>query len=140
MGACFCRYQNNSDYVRVDDIKGSTKITIDGITYTLNSIKTLYNEDGNICADGKVIIHTDSMSSFNIDIVGNVGNVSVRSGKINIEGPVSGHVESSSGGVNVSGSIGGNVNATSGDVNVHGNIKGRVTTTSGDVKAGSIMR
>lgn len=140
MGACFCRYQHSSDYVRVDDVKGSTKITIDGITYTSNTIKTLYNKDGNICADGKVIIHTNSSSSFNVDIVGNVGNVSVKSGKINIEGPVSGYVESTSGSVNVSGSVGGDVTVTSGEVNVSGDIKGNVRTTSGDVTAASIMR
>lgn len=134
MGSCACYFKNNSDDIKIDEINGNTKITIDGVTYTYRNIKSLYNLDGNIYADGKVIIHTNGNSQFRVFIDGDTKNVLTTSGEIIINGNINGNVKTTSGDINVTGDIIENVSAISGNINITGNVNGNTMTTSGDIK------
>lgn len=131
MGSCY-GYCSTKDQFQVDEINGSVRIVIDGIVYTSDTIKTLYNEHGNICADGKTIIHTNSSPHFYISIDGDTKSVTTISGDININGQISGSVQTISGDVNTTSDIKGKVDTTSGDVFARV-IDKEVSTVSGDV-------
>jgi hypothetical protein len=114
-------------------LKAIQKLLLMVFTYTSDTIKTLYNKDGNICADGKVIIHTDSKSSFIVNIAGSTGNVSTISGNMNVKGPVHGNVTSTSGDLSITGNISQNVTTTSGEINIYGRVGGKVSSISDDI-------
>jgi hypothetical protein len=136
-GTSSCNYKNTSDQIKITDINGrQTRITIDGVTYTYHDIKSLYNIDGSLYADGKAIIHTNSSAQFHINIDGNPTTVMTVSGDIVVNGSVNGNVRTTSGNINVTKDIEDNVTSVSGNINVSGSVKGNITTTSGDIRIG----
>jgi hypothetical protein len=132
MGLCSCSFRNQSDYIVADNINGKTKITIDNVTYELSNIKTLYNDNGTIYADGKTIIHTNCRPEFHVNIDGSVGNISTVSGHITVKGPIHSSIKTTSGDLQLTGNVQGNINTVSGNVTASA-IKGNVSNVSGDI-------
>ena len=122
------------------------KISINGVTILGgNSISVSSNRvivDGkDITPDSKVInievngnipkIDCDVCNSFKM--TGDVGNLSVGTGDVDIEGDVSNGVEVGTGDFLIDGNVSGSVRVGTGDVKCRGNIGGNVRTGCGDI-------
>lgn len=135
------------------------QISFNGKTYTGNTVEVKNNK---VFVDGVEVNTGDDKKSFwsslkssekkefnftiegdvqnlNIDnggyviVKGNVGDVKMVSGNVEVEGYVQGNITTTSGDVEVHGDVSGNIKTVSGDVDVEGKASGSVNTVSGDI-------
>ncbi|MDU8924300.1 heme utilization protein [Pasteurellaceae bacterium LIM206] len=86
---------------------------------------------GNIVVNGKAIELEQNGSILQIEVFGNVQNLTVGSADVTVNGDVE-NVDTSSGDVTIHGNVGSNVKTSSGDVYCK-SITGAVNTVNGDV-------
>lgn len=125
--------------------KNKSVIIVDGQRYEGNNLTI--ESDGTIIVDGEIKesnsklliinIESEEINKLNVDkglvtVNGCVGNVTTKSGDVEIIGDVLGLVKTTSGDIDVEGNISGNVETTSGDVECR-KIMGSVKTVSGDI-------
>ena len=104
----------------ISNLRNSSSITINGKVVNSNIIS-----DGcNITIDGNnnVLINGHSIEVndkvINIVLTGNVNEINVGSGDVEVEGDVLGSIQTGSGDVEVSGSVNGSIKTGSGDITV----------------------
>ena len=122
----------NNRTISYSDSKNNLSITSKGIFLNGKNILT-GSEVGsplNIVIEGDI----DKLeTSSDLEINGNVGNITSNSGDIDISGGVSGNIELNSGDIDISGGVGGNVKTTSGDIDISGGVRGNVSSVNGDI-------
>ncbi len=97
--------------------------------------KNVSINNGKVFIDGKNV--TPDSKEINIQITGDVENLSVDiCNKISVQGSVN-NLKNSSGDIDINGNIG-SIESTSGDIEISGNVSGNIKSTSGDIKCGNI--
>lgn len=108
---------------------GKSTISINGKTYTGNSVKISNNK---VYIDGK-LQDTEDAKEINISVSGNIKNLSVDAcDKVDVTGDI-GTLKTMSGDVDIEGNVTGSIKTMSGDVDC-GNVGGNISTMSGDIK------
>ena len=109
------------------DIKGSSAVTINGLTYEGNSIQI--KSDGTIVIDGQVGGEVKQYI-IEVTVIGDVNTLSTLSGDISVTGDVV-DVTTTSGDVDCK-EVKGDVETVSGDVKCT-KVHGKISTVSGDI-------
>lgn len=120
-----CIIDKETNMTTIFSTNGS--VTVNGVTYKGNNISI---KNGKVIIDGKTVSEETQLT---INVEGNVTDLQMGSGDLNIQGNVDGKVAVDSGNIQIGGNVIGNVKSNCGNITVHGTVGGNVKTDCGNI-------